>query len=34
MGVRTDVYKLKRKLFLLQYGSVYDFREIDAGRYK
>lgn len=29
-GVRTDVYKLKRKLFLLQYGSLFEFREIDA----
>ena len=27
-GMRTDVYKLKRKLFLAKYGNLVDFREI------
>lgn len=27
-GVMTDVYKLKKKLFLNLYGNQYDFREI------
>lgn len=27
-GMETDVYKLKKKLFLYQYGEQWDFREI------
>lgn len=27
-GMRTDVYKLKRKLFLKRYGDQVDFREV------
>ncbi|VFB17214.1 Protein of uncharacterised function (DUF1064) [Urinicoccus massiliensis] len=27
-GYKTDVYKLKRKLFLKQYGEAYEFTEI------
>lgn len=26
-GLKTDVYKLKKKLFLKQYGDKYTFRE-------
>lgn len=26
-GFRTDIYKLKKKLFLFKYGDVYDFIE-------
>ena len=29
-GVRTDVFKLKRKLFLAKYGDQYQFEEIAA----
>lgn len=27
-GVKTDVYKLKKKLFLKHYGNEYKFREV------
>ena len=27
-GLKTDVYKLKKKLFLRQYGDKYIFREV------
>lgn len=27
-GVKTDVYKLKKKLFLKHYGNEYKFREL------
>ena len=27
-GMKTEVYKLKRKLFLYQYGDKYVFREV------
>lgn len=27
-GMETDVYKIKKKLFLYQYGEQWDFREI------
>lgn len=27
-GVKTDVYKLKKKLFLFKYGGLYEFREV------
>ena len=26
-GMRTEVYKIKKKLFLMQYGDRYEFRE-------
>lgn len=29
-GVRTEVYRLKRKLFLYLYGDRYDFRELSV----
>lgn len=29
-GTRTEVYKIKRKLFLAKYGRMYDFREVAA----
>lgn len=29
-GKRTEVYKLKRKLFLAKYGHVYEFEEVAA----
>ena len=29
-GTRTEVYKLKRKLFLAKYGYMYDFQEVAA----
>lgn len=29
-GKKTDVYKLKRKLFLKRYGDKYDFLEVAA----
>lgn len=28
-GMRTEVYKLKRKLFLYKYGGKIEFREVD-----
>ena len=27
-GMKTDVYNIKKKLFLLRYGERFDFREI------
>ncbi|MGL5765135.1 MAG: DUF1064 domain-containing protein [Sarcina sp.] len=27
-GMKTDVYKIKKKLFLLKYGDLYEFREV------
>ena len=27
-GMKTEVYKIKRKLFLYQYGDRYTFREV------
>lgn len=27
-GVKTEVYKIKRKMFLRLYGSYYNFREV------
>lgn len=27
-GFKTDVYNIKKKLFLLKYGEKYDFREL------
>lgn len=29
-GTRTEVYKLKRKLFLAKYGHMYKFEEVAA----
>lgn len=29
-GARTEVYKLKRKLFLAKYGYMYRFEEVQA----
>lgn len=29
-GTRTEVYKLKRKLFLAKYGNAYKFEEVAA----